>query len=143
MHFSTESGRVGCVLTAPRARFERYRCRADWTIPEGDMISYVSNCHPTPCTPGALWGKLSTCTLRVHDAQKCSIKRMECILLDAIWWRTGGDTGWAGTPASWPLPPHIGKCPRTTCARCGIVSPRNRLTNTIYFTRFREVLREI
>ena len=42
-----------------------------------------------------------------------------------------------------PLLSHIGKCPRTTCARCGIVSPQNRLTNTLYSIPFREELREI
>ena len=42
-----------------------------------------------------------------------------------------------------PLPPHIGKCPRTTCARCAIVSPLNRLTNARYFIRFHQELKEI
>ena len=68
----------------------------------------------------------------------------EYTLFHLIPWRIEGAMGWASTPSSClPLPPHIGKCPRTPGAWCGIGSTRVRLPNAIYFTRIREDLREL
>ena len=38
---------------------------------------------------------------------------------------------------------YIGKCSRTTCARCGIDTPFDIASNAFYFMRFGEEMREI